>query len=421
MASFSIPKAKKHRGDCSLIVRNRSGGDPSKSPATASPTSTTAYDLELATYHRHLQVQTASALMGQFYNGELATHHHHHHSAAALALRGGGGTNNGGVGGIIGGLSSSPGSAGVSLWGEMSQQRSGYVNHLSTSQQDSEMISIPCDIPPWGPPPGAPANPPSGRGNSQRFGQSKSSSKKPRRRVATVQQRRAANIRERRRMFNLNEAFDRNKQSLSLGGGDLRFTDSKVLMRFRDVVVPYEFTKTRQWFYSMAQFAVTPPKGQKPRMSPSVPTFAYEKRLSRIETLRLAITYIGFMRDLMATGPSDEGNNNNGSSAPITTTNGGNHSSHKKGERGTHSHSHMNNHSTSAGTHFMPGSSSHNSHSTSNNTNPGHVQGHGHNNHPGLGGLMNPLMMETCHNHPPAPHPPYGRMYPHAQPHIYIP
>lgn len=109
MASFSIPKAKKHRGDCSLIVRNRSGGDPSKSPATASPTSTTAYDLELATYHRHLQVQTASALMGQFYNGELATHHHHHHSAAALALRGGGGTNNGGVGGIIGGLSSSPG------------------------------------------------------------------------------------------------------------------------------------------------------------------------------------------------------------------------------------------------------------------------------------------------------------------------
>ena len=32
---------------------------------------------------------------------------------------------------------------------------------------------------------------------------------KKRRRVATVSQRRAANIRERRRMFNLNEAFDR--------------------------------------------------------------------------------------------------------------------------------------------------------------------------------------------------------------------
>ena len=32
---------------------------------------------------------------------------------------------------------------------------------------------------------------------------------KKRRRVATASQRRAANIRERRRMFNLNESFDR--------------------------------------------------------------------------------------------------------------------------------------------------------------------------------------------------------------------
>ena len=32
-----------------------------------------------------------------------------------------------------------------------------------------------------------------------------------------------------------------------------------------------------------------------------VPTFAYEKRLSRIETLRLAITYISFMGDLLST------------------------------------------------------------------------------------------------------------------------
>ena len=62
---------------------------------------------------------------------------------------------------------------------------------------------------------------------------------KKRKRVATVAQRRAANIRERRRMFNLNEAFDKLRRK--------------------------------------------------------VPTFAYEKRLSRIETLRLAITYIGFM------------------------------------------------------------------------------------------------------------------------------
>ena len=35
-----------------------------------------------------------------------------------------------------------------------------------------------------------------------------------------------------------------------------------------------------------------------------VPTFAYEKRLSRIETLRLAITYISFMGDLLASAGS---------------------------------------------------------------------------------------------------------------------
>lgn len=61
--------------------------------------------------------------------------------------------------------------------------------------------------------------------------------------MATLAQRRAANIRERRRMFNLNEAFDKLRRK--------------------------------------------------------VPTFAYEKRLSRIETLRLAITYISFMNELL--------------------------------------------------------------------------------------------------------------------------
>lgn len=70
-----------------------------------------------------------------------------------------------------------------------------------------------------------------------------SAHKKQRRRVATMAQRRAANIRERRRMFNLNEAFDKLRRK--------------------------------------------------------VPTFAYEKRLSRIETLRLAITYISFMSELL--------------------------------------------------------------------------------------------------------------------------
>lgn len=66
---------------------------------------------------------------------------------------------------------------------------------------------------------------------------------KPRRRVATMAQRRAANIRERRRMFHLNTAFD--------------------------------------------------------KLRKKVPTFAYEKRLSRIETLRLAIMYISFMTEVL--------------------------------------------------------------------------------------------------------------------------
>uniref|UniRef100_A0A182VFQ0 BHLH domain-containing protein n=1 Tax=Anopheles merus TaxID=30066 RepID=A0A182VFQ0_ANOME len=80
---------------------------------------------------------------------------------------------------------------------------------------------------------------------------SSGSTKKTRRRVASMAQRRAANIRERRRMFNLNEAFDKLRRK--------------------------------------------------------VPTFAYEKRLSRIETLRLAITYIGFMSELLAGTPTHDG------------------------------------------------------------------------------------------------------------------
>lgn len=69
-------------------------------------------------------------------------------------------------------------------------------------------------------------------------------SSRPRRRVASAAQRRAANIRERRRMFNLNSAFD--------------------------------------------------------KLRKKVPTFAYEKRLSRIDTLRLAMTYIRFMTELLS-------------------------------------------------------------------------------------------------------------------------
>ncbi|KAM6899491.1 protein Fer3-like [Xenentodon cancila] len=67
--------------------------------------------------------------------------------------------------------------------------------------------------------------------------------KAKRRRIITVIQRQAANVRERKRMFSLNEAFDELRRK--------------------------------------------------------VPTFAYEKRLSRIETLRLAIVYISFMTDLL--------------------------------------------------------------------------------------------------------------------------
>ncbi|KAM9776285.1 fer3-like protein [Syngnathus typhle] len=69
------------------------------------------------------------------------------------------------------------------------------------------------------------------------------SGRSKRRRIITVVQRQAANVRERKRMFSLNEAFD--------------------------------------------------------ALRKKVPTFAYEKRLSRIETLRLAIVYISFMKDLL--------------------------------------------------------------------------------------------------------------------------
>ncbi|XP_036614718.1 fer3-like protein [Trichosurus vulpecula] len=73
-----------------------------------------------------------------------------------------------------------------------------------------------------------------------------------RKRVITLAQRQAANIRERKRMLNLNEAFD--------------------------------------------------------QLRKKVPTFAYEKRLSRIETLRLAIVYISFMTELLAGCEKQEAN-----------------------------------------------------------------------------------------------------------------
>lgn len=98
-----------------------------------------------------------------------------------------------------------------------------------------------------GPQPRTQCNGPGSVGGAS--GSGKSSSGKTRRRVATIAQRRAANIRERRRMFNLNSAFD--------------------------------------------------------KLRKKVPTFAYEKRLSRIETLRLAIMYIAFMTEVVRGGGPD--------------------------------------------------------------------------------------------------------------------
>lgn len=66
--------------------------------------------------------------------------------------------------------------------------------------------------------------------------------KQKRRRVQSKTQRSAANVRERKRMFHLNEAFDVLRQKL--------------------------------------------------------PAFNYEKRMSRIDTLKLAMTYIAFMKDV---------------------------------------------------------------------------------------------------------------------------
>jgi len=100
---------------------------------------------------------------------------------------------------------------------------------------------------------------------------------KKRRRVATPAQRRAANVRERRRMFNLNEAFDRLRTKVRL-----------IIMKDNN-----------------------DPLGLK------VPTFAYEKRLSRIETLRLAITYISFMDELVTGSPLVNGANNNSGYLPL--------------------------------------------------------------------------------------------------------
>lgn len=85
-------------------------------------------------------------------------------------------------------------------------------------------------------------SPTSSNGSTGSCGSGSNGQKPKRKRVQSVVQRKAANVRERRRMFHLNEAFDELRKRL--------------------------------------------------------PAFNYEKRLSRIETLRLAMTYIAFMKDV---------------------------------------------------------------------------------------------------------------------------
>jgi hypothetical protein len=59
-----------------------------------------------------------------------------------------------------------------------------------------------------------------------------------------------------------------------------------------------------------------------------VPTFAYEKRLSRIETLRLAITYISFMDQVIRneTKPSSSSAGPTASSSQLPVASGADNS-----------------------------------------------------------------------------------------------
>lgn len=104
----------------------------------------------------------------------------------------------------------------------------GYPGHMLPGQDGSL-------------PPGYPGMP--GSGGSCHEDHHIGHGKRKRRRVITYEQRKAANVRERKRMCHLNDAFD--------------------VLRKR------------------------------------VPTFAYEKKLSRIETLKLAVTYIQYMGELL--------------------------------------------------------------------------------------------------------------------------
>ncbi|ODN00118.1 Protein Fer3 [Orchesella cincta] len=217
--------------------------------------------------HNNSTISQSLFQMGQFYNH---SDHLNHHSAAAAAnaaaalaaaalIRS---DNSNSVSALNAAVAAT--AAGISMWGGDTNpnQRNSASYYTPTSGGGHHSLHAhhhhhhgPDVIPDvmWGVRNTSAALPQTN--SQQRSGPSNKPPKKPRRRVATMAQRRAANIRERRRMFNLNEAFDRLRRK--------------------------------------------------------VPTFAYEKRLSRIETLRLAIMYISFMKEIVMVPEGSEVNENN--------------------------------------------------------------------------------------------------------------
>lgn len=187
------------------------------SAAAAAVAADFAYDFGLGFHHRH-------------------HHHHHHHTGHHTAH-----STAAGFGYFSSDAAESYASLAWEAQSALAYQGQAAGAHFTAA--DFGPFSLPANRLPGmgvhqrlGPPPRAPAN----------GAPSATKATKTRRRVATIAQRRAANIRERRRMFNLNSAFD--------------------------------------------------------KLRKKVPTFAYEKRLSRIETLRLAIMYIAFMTEVIRGG-----------------------------------------------------------------------------------------------------------------------
>uniref|UniRef100_A0A8C7MFR1 Fer3-like bHLH transcription factor n=1 Tax=Oncorhynchus kisutch TaxID=8019 RepID=A0A8C7MFR1_ONCKI len=92
-----------------------------------------------------------------------------------------------------------------------------------------------------------------------------------------VGQRQVANVQERKRMFSLNEAFDElwRKEPPFINVGQRQVANVQERKRMFSLNEAFDELWRKE------------------------PTFVYEKRLSLIETLRLAIVYISFMMDLL--------------------------------------------------------------------------------------------------------------------------